>query len=125
MIRFTSLRLVHFVAALAVPSFVLACGDDQNHGPTIGAPTTPVVITEGGGSTGVGGTGGPSGGTTASGGGAPGAAGTLTGIGGTDPFGVGGSSIGGGAPFGSGGGSDPFTGTTGGSPGSFSGTTGF
>jgi hypothetical protein len=64
-------RLVLVAAGLA--ACALGCSDD-NRGPTIGAPTGPVVIVDGGGS-------GPTGGSGASGTGANGGA---TAIGGSD-----------------------------------------
>ena len=42
----SSLRLA-LLAALGYSA--LACSSDSNHGPPVGAPTVPVVITEGGG----------------------------------------------------------------------------
>src|SRR5450432_3753625 len=98
MTRFPSLRIAYFVAAVCFPA-TIACSSDDGHGPTIGAPTTPVVISEGGSAQG--GSNNPNGGSGAvTGGGATGVAGTVTtGTGGSDPFGTGGSS-GGGDPFG-------------------------
>jgi hypothetical protein len=107
-------RLTLLAAGLA--AFALGCSSDDNHGPTIGAPTGPVVIVEGGsGPTGSGGSGtGANGGATAAGGsdvnagaGLPGSAGSdFLGAGGTDlsgtagalgQFGTGGAST---TPFG-------------------------
>lgn len=82
----------------------IGCGSDDNHGPVIGAPTTPVVISEGG-------SGNPSGGAFNTAGASSAAAGTTSnggfGQGGTVSVGVGGS---GGDPFGTGGlgQTDPF-----------------
>jgi hypothetical protein len=120
-----SFRFVRFSAGLlslaCVCSAAAGCSGDDNHGPTIGSPTTPVVISEGGG--GPSGAAGPSGGsgTTTTTGGVPGVAGTV-GVGGTsDPLGTGGTD-----PFataGTTGAGDPFG--VGGSPSSFSGTSSF
>ena len=133
MSRSDSFRLVYLVALGLLPDALLACSSDD-HGPTIGGPTTPVVISEGG--TGVGGHGNPGGGSAGtSAGGDVGSAGTavLGGAGtpfasaGTSAFGTGGS-----AAFGTAGsgGSDPFgvggnASSVSGSFNSFSGTTSF
>jgi hypothetical protein len=114
MILLNPFCLAGFPAALSLPIILLACSSD-GHGPVVGAPNTPIVISEGGGSP-SGGTGNPnSGGTGTATGGDTGVAGTgvTGGSGGTpafDPFGVGGNSpFGTGSPgFGAVGGSDPF-----------------
>ena len=114
MVRFNSRILGARVAAiLCWSALAVACGSDDNHGPTIGAPTTTVPINEGGSSTSIGGgfaSGGTSaggamnvGGSTSTGGafgasGATGVAGTFS-SGGADPFGTGGASTS--DPFGS------------------------
>jgi hypothetical protein len=114
MVRFNSRILgVRVAALLCWSALAVACGSDDNHGPTIGAPTTTVPINEGGGSPGVGGTfsaGGTSAGgatnisgSTSTGGafgasGATGVAGTFS-SGGADPFGTGGAGTS--DPFGS------------------------
>jgi hypothetical protein len=116
MIRLNPFCRAGFPAALSLPIVLLACSSD-GHGPVIGAPNTPIVISEGGGSPSAG-TGNPNGGGAgmATGGGT-GVAGTnATGTGGGggtptfDPFGVGGDNpFGTGSPgFGAVGGSDPF-----------------
>jgi hypothetical protein len=110
MIRFKlTIPKARVAAILCWSALAVACSGDDNHGPTIGAPTTTVPINEGGSSTGIGGgfsTGGASaGGATSIGGsistggtfGATGVAGTFT-SGGTDPFGTGGTGTG--TPFG-------------------------
>src|SRR5450631_1089802 len=86
--------------AVALAQAALGCGDD-NHGPTIGTPTAPVVVVDGGGS-------GPM-----SGGGAAGAgtAGGITGVGGSNTagFNAGGGMTGSaGDPFGAAGTSTNF-----------------
>jgi hypothetical protein len=101
--RLTVLALL----AVAFAEVLLGCSDD-NHGPTIGAPTGPVVIVEGGGSgptSGGGASGtGTNGGATSIGGSnlaggfdAGGGVAGLLGAAGTDPFGTAGTGIG---PFG-------------------------
>ncbi len=55
----SSLRGVRFAAMVCV-SIAAACSSDDNHGPTIGAPTTTVPIVEGGGTPSIGGTSNPS-----------------------------------------------------------------
>lgn len=97
--HFESHRLT-FVTLIAVVLVqgALGCSSDDNHGPTIGAPSGPVVIVEGGGSGPTGSSGAPGSGATAGdtgvggllnpGGGSPGAAGTGLG---TDPFGTAGA----------------------------------
>ncbi len=93
------------IFCLATATF--GCSSDDNHGPVIGAPTTPVVISEGG-------SGNPSGGSPGFGGTEATSAGSgglvqggapnfgVGGTGGTDPFGTGGS-LGPSDPFGVGG----------------------
>jgi hypothetical protein len=110
MTRFQSLRIACLALFSCLPVGFLGCSSDDGHGPTIGAPTTPVVISEGG-SAPSGGSGNPNGASAGmvSGGGAAGTINTGT-SGGTNPIGTGGSS-GGSDPFGTGtntGGSDPF-----------------
>ena len=97
--HFESHRLT-FLTLLAVvlAQSALGCSSDDNHGPTIGAPSGPVVIVEGGGSGPTGSSGAPGSGTTGGdtgvggllnpGGGSPGAAGTALG---TNPFGTAGA----------------------------------
>jgi hypothetical protein len=94
------------LAAVALASFVFGCSSDDSHGPTIGAPTGP-VITEGGGS-------GPTGAGGAAGNpAAAGNPGVGVGVGGA---GIGGAFDAGGGPTGLGGsgffgaaGTDPFS----------------
>jgi hypothetical protein len=130
--RFNSLCFIHFVIAGSLPVVLSSCSSDQGHGPTVGAPSGPVVISEGGsGPSGGGASSAASGGVSSgiSGDTSIGMSGTFNGaagnsaFGGSDPFGVGGG--GGGDAFGVGGrtGADPFG--VGGSSPSFSGTAAF
>jgi hypothetical protein len=102
------------LAAVALASFVLGCSSDDNHGPTIGAPSGPVIIENGGGSSPIGtagaagnpasgspGVGSGIGGAFDSGGGPTGLGGSdLLGGAGTDPFGMAGGLSAGSAQFG-------------------------
>jgi len=98
MFRSDSSRFVCLLALGVLTETLFACSSDDQHGPTIGGPTTPVVISEGG--TGVGGQGNPGGGSAGtSAGGDVGSAGTAVvgsaggplGSAGTGAFGTGGS----------------------------------
>lgn len=124
MARPNSLRFTRFAAAIW-PLLVVGCSSDDGHGPVIGAPTTPIVISEGGAAT-SGGSGNPNGGAGI-------ATAGDTSIGGTGATGLGAGTGGVDDPFGT---NDPFAmggtgGTTGdpfvvgGSPGSFSGSAPF
>jgi len=111
-------RLLGSACLVLLAQAALACSSDTAHGPVIGAPTGPIVISEGGGTSRAGSAGQDSGNSGSAGSDPFGAAGKGAagsdpfGAGGGDPFGVGGNGAAGRDPFGVGGngaaGSDPF-----------------
>lgn len=120
--HFKAHRVFQFIAAVALTPCALACSDDDGHRPPIGAPTGPVIVSEGGapGSRGPNGSGNSGGDFTAIGGnggdafgnnnnsaGGANVGGGFGGrgatFGGADNFGVAGSSAANGSPFGAGG----------------------
>lgn len=52
--HFESRKSIHITLLIALAYGAVACSSDTDHGPPVGAPNVPVVITEGGGSGGTG-----------------------------------------------------------------------